>query len=165
MSHESGQTAEPAAGSSPRTPAVAVITGAADGIGWATAQAMAGQGWRVALLDLRADSVKARAAELGSGHLALACDVSDADSVQAAVDSIGTRLGRIDALINNAGISHRSLLRDTDPAVIRRVMEVNFFGSMELTHAALPHLIARRGVVAAVSSVAAGPAGPRAYAC
>jgi len=62
--------------------------------------------------------------------------------------------GGLDLLVNNAGISHRSLLMATDPAIIRRVMEVNFFGAMQMTHAALPHLKISRGAVAAVSSVA-----------
>jgi NAD(P)-dependent dehydrogenase (short-subunit alcohol dehydrogenase family) len=62
--------------------------------------------------------------------------------------------GALDGLVNNAGISHRSLFQDTDPAVIRRVMEVNFFGAMQMTHAALPHLLQTRGMVTAISSVA-----------
>jgi short-subunit dehydrogenase len=65
-----------------------------------------------------------------------------------------SHFGALDGLVNNAGISHRSLLADTDPSVIRRVMEVNFFGAMQLTHAALPHLVVSRGMVAAISSVA-----------
>jgi short-subunit dehydrogenase len=65
-----------------------------------------------------------------------------------------THFGALDGLINNAGISHRSLLQDTDPDVIRRIMEVNFFGALYLTHAALPHIIEHRGVIVAISSVA-----------
>ena len=70
--------------------------------------------------------------------------------IQKAVDTFG----RIDILINNAGISHRSLLADTDPDVIARVMEVNFFGAANLTQAALAHIVTRRGFIVAISSVA-----------
>lgn len=173
MSHESDQAVEAAAGSSSRTPAVAVITGAADGIGWATAQAMAGQGWRVALLDLRADSVRARAAELGSAHLALACDVSDPDSVPAAVDSIGARLGRIDALINNAGIADQSApTLQQNAAAFDRVLAVHLRGAFLMSQAVIPRMLAQprdargnRGAIVNLGSIASlgGIPGRNAY--
>jgi short-subunit dehydrogenase len=70
------------------------------------------------------------------------------------VAAVVQRFGTIDVLINNAGISHRSGFASTDLDVIRRVMEVNFFGAVNCTKAALPHLVARRGLVVVVSSVA-----------
>jgi NAD(P)-dependent dehydrogenase (short-subunit alcohol dehydrogenase family) len=87
---------------------VAIVTGAADGIGWATAQRLAADGYRVALLDLRADAAQARATELGGRHLGLACDVTLPASVQAAVAAVLDRFGRIDALVNNAGIGDQT---------------------------------------------------------
>ncbi len=81
-------------------------------------------------------------------------DITDPAACQAAVESILANFGALDGLINNAGISHRSLLADTEPDVIRRVMEVNFFGATNLTQAALPHIAARRGFIVAISSVA-----------
>ena len=87
---------------------VAIVTGAADGIGWATAQRLAGDGFAVALLDLRAPAALERATELGSAHLGLACDVSLQASVEVAVAAVRNRFGRIDALVNNAGIGDQS---------------------------------------------------------
>jgi len=77
----------------------------------------------------------------------------DADCVRAVGDCIA-RYGRLDVLVANAGISHRSAFASTDAAVIRRVMEVNFFGAVNCTRAALPHLRSVRGAIVAVSSVA-----------
>jgi short-subunit dehydrogenase len=67
---------------------------------------------------------------------------------------VAREFGRLDLLVNNAGISHRSAFAATDPAVLRRVMEVNFFGAVHATRAALPHLQRSRGLVIAISSVA-----------
>ena len=131
-----------------------LITGAAGGLGSALCHRFACQGARIAAMDLGGDRLDALVAALPPDSLAIAGDIADPDACLAAVERTVAHLGALDALINNAGITHRSLLKDTDPNVIRRVMEVNFFGAMQLTHAALPHLIASRGMVAAVSSVA-----------
>jgi short-subunit dehydrogenase len=80
--------------------------------------------------------------------------VTDADACTRAVVAAIERFGALDVLVNNAGMSHRSGLADTDLAVIRRVMEVNFFGAVHCTKAALPSLVERRGLVIAISSVA-----------
>jgi NAD(P)-dependent dehydrogenase (short-subunit alcohol dehydrogenase family) len=87
---------------------VAVVTGAANGIGWATARHMASEGWCVALLDLNAPAAAARAAELGSAHIGVGCDVASESSVQHAVEAVLTTLGRIDVLVNNAGIGDQT---------------------------------------------------------
>ena len=87
---------------------VAIVTGAADGIGWATARRLAAEGYQVALLDLRAEAALARAAELGPRHLGLACDVTAEAGVEAAVAAVLARFGRIDALVNNAGIGDQT---------------------------------------------------------
>ena len=173
MNHAPDRTAGQAAGNSSSTPAVALITGAADGIGWATARAMAGQGWRIALLDLRADSVNARVAELGTGHLALACDVSDADSVQAAVGSIGARLGRIDALVNNAGIGDQAQpTLQQNAAAFDRVLAVHLRGAFLMSQAVIPLMLAQprdargnRGSIVNLGSIASlgGIPGRNAY--
>jgi NAD(P)-dependent dehydrogenase (short-subunit alcohol dehydrogenase family) len=135
-----------------------LITGAAGGLGAALCQRYAAGGARIAAMDRDADKLRATAASLPADTLLLggaqAGDITQPDACRSAVDATVARFGGIDALINNAGISHRSLFADTDTAVIRRVMEVNFFGAMQLTHAALPHVIASRGVIAAISSVA-----------
>jgi NAD(P)-dependent dehydrogenase (short-subunit alcohol dehydrogenase family) len=90
----------------------------------------------------------------GRQALAVPGDITQAADCSAAINASLTRFGALDGLINNAGISHRSLLSVTDPAVIRRVMTVNFFGTLHLTHAALPAITAQRGFIVAISSVA-----------
>lgn len=122
----------------PSVQRTAVITGAADGIGWATAQRLARDGWRVALLDLRGDAVEARAAELGPRHLGRACDVTDAASVDAAIAGVVDGMGRIDALVNNAGIGDQ-----TGPTLSQsieafdRVLAVHLRGTFLMSQAAL----------------------------
>ncbi len=116
----------------------AIVTGAAEGIGWATAQGLARQGWRVALLDLNGDAARARAAELGPHHLGMACDVTDAASVEAGVAAAATRLGRIDALVNNAGIGDQiaATLQQTIEA-FDRVLAVHLRGSFLMSQSVL----------------------------
>jgi NAD(P)-dependent dehydrogenase (short-subunit alcohol dehydrogenase family) len=133
---------------------VILITGAAGGLGTALCRRYAQAGARIAAVDLDEAKLNALVATLPAGTLAIAGNIADPAVCQQAVAQTLAHFGALDGLINNAGISHRSLLSDTDPSVIRRVMKVNFFGAMQLTHAALPHLIASRGMVAAISSVA-----------
>ena len=134
-----------------------LISGAAGGLGAALCHRFAAAGARIAAMDLdagRLDALTTALNKTGADVLALPGDIADADACRIAVERTVADFGGLDGLINNAGISQRSLLRDTDPDVIRRVMEVNFFGALYLTHAALPHITARRGVIAAISSVA-----------
>lgn len=136
---------------------VVVITGAASGIGLSTARAFARQGARVALLDVNEAALEAARAALsgeGSEVLALRCDVCDEESCRAAMRAVDEAWGGIDVLINNAGMSHRSLLEATDSKVLHRVMNVNYFGAVHCTQAALASIVARRGSVVAISSVA-----------
>lgn len=136
---------------------VVVITGAAGGLGRALARAFAGAGARIAALDRDAAGAEALAAGLrneGRQALGLECDVTDAAACERAMAAALARWGQIDVLINNAGITHRSAWRRTDPAVTRRVMEVNFFGSVQCTRAALDALLESRGLIIVVSSVA-----------
>ena len=136
---------------------VVVITGAGGGLGQALARSFAAAGARIAALDRDAAGAEALAAALrseGRPALGLACDVTDAGACARAMAVVIESWGRIDVLINNAGITHRSAYRRTDPAVIRRVMEVNFFGSVHCTRAALEALCASRGLIIVISSVA-----------
>jgi UDP-glucose 4-epimerase len=136
---------------------VVVITGAANGIGQALAARCAADGAAVALLDIDEDALKLTTQALHSaGHdaLALRCDVTNPTQCTDAINTVISQWGGIDVLVNNAGITHLSLLKNTQPEVIRRVMEVNFFGAVHCTQAALPSIIARKGTVVAVSSVA-----------
>ena len=134
-----------------------VVTGAAGGIGAVVARRFAEEGARVALLDRDVAGVRARAAELeasGADALALGCDVTSEADCCAALDAVTSRFGGVDVLVNNAGITHLGRFYDTDVDVLRRVMEVNFFGAVNCTKVALPSLLERRGRIVVLSSVA-----------
>jgi NAD(P)-dependent dehydrogenase (short-subunit alcohol dehydrogenase family) len=136
---------------------VVVITGAAGGIGSALARVFARRGARLALLDLDSAALEALAVVLGdqgAEAVALGCDVTSFDACRAALDAVRDRLGRIDVLVNNAGITHLGRFAETDPAVLRRVMDVNFWGAVHCTKAALEDLTASHGAVVVISSVA-----------
>jgi short-subunit dehydrogenase len=137
--------------------ATALVSGAGGGLGRAIALRFARSGARLVLFDRDGPGIERCADEIqaAGGHaLAIPGDVTDAAACADAVRGAVERFGTLDVLVNNAGISHRSAFAATDPAVIRRVMEVNFFGALQLTHAALPHLLRSRGAIIAVSSVA-----------
>src|SRR5689334_8545714 len=89
---------------------VAVVTGAARGIGARTAKRLADEGASVAVLDLEEEAASASAAALGETARGVACDVSDAASVDAAVSRVVDELGRVDILVNNAGVTRDNLL-------------------------------------------------------
>ena len=134
-----------------------VITGGASGIGSALARRFARGGARLGLLDMDAAALEREAAHLASSGTAVVsavCDVSRRRDCQAAIDAVSERFGRIDALVNNAGITARDRFVDTRAEVFERVMAVNFFGSLYCTQAALPRLKATRGLVVVVESLA-----------
>lgn len=115
------------------------ITGASSGIGAALAEAFSRAGARLVLSARRVDElekVRARCPRPDE-HLVLPLDMAGAD-FDAAVAEVLARFGRIDVLVNNAGISQRSRVADTAIAVDRRIMEVNYFGVVALTKALLP---------------------------
>src|ERR1041385_2386162 len=88
-------------------PKVALITGAARGIGLATAKRFLAEGWRVALLDIDGDNLQRTYKALGKPDVTIAieCDVADPAGVARAVDTVAKQFGRLDALVNNAGIA------------------------------------------------------------
>ena len=120
---------------------VILITGAASGLGWQLARAYHARGDALLLTDIDASGLAARADELGSERvLALAGDITDPELHARLLDGCQQRFGRLDVLINNAGITHRSPTLRTDPAVFRKVMAVDYHAPLELTLAALPLL-------------------------
>ena len=134
---------------------VALVTGASSGIGEALARALAAEGWSVILSGRREAALQAVAASLGDAAFVLPFEATDYDGLPAVVDRALAWRGRIDLLVNNAGISQRSLALDTGFDVYRRLMEVDFFAPLRLTQLVLPHMVERgSGAIVAISSLA-----------
>ncbi|MGY3602510.1 MULTISPECIES: SDR family NAD(P)-dependent oxidoreductase [unclassified Bradyrhizobium] len=119
---------------------VALVTGAARGIGLATARRFLAEGWRVALLDIERELLNEAVASLKQAEntLALPCDVSDAAAVAAAVAAVEKRFGRLDALVNNAGVAVFAPLLETSDADWSRILAVNLTGPFLCAKAAAP---------------------------
>ena len=137
---------------------VAVITGGAglNGLGYATARLMAAQGARVALLDLARAEPQAAAARLGDGHLGLVADVTDKASCEAAAAAVLAAFGRIDVLVNNAGITQPVKTLDITGADYDRILDVSLRGTLYMSQAVLPAMrSAKSGSIVCISSVSA----------
>lgn len=134
---------------------VVLITGAARGIGAQTARVLARRGAKLALVGLEPADLAAVAAELGDEHFWAEADVTDPESIQAAVDRAVEHFGRLDVLIANAGVAPLGTVRSTDPRAFVKTVDVNVNGVFHTARAALPHLIERRGYVLVVSSLSA----------
>ena len=136
----------------------AVISGAASarGIGRAAARLFTEHGARVAILDIDGAAAEAAARETGGGALGLACDVTDKAACEAAVARALGAFGRIDALLNNAGITEPVKIMEVGEAGWRRVIDVNLTGTLNLSQAVIPHMRAQRsGSIICMSSVSA----------
>jgi NAD(P)-dependent dehydrogenase (short-subunit alcohol dehydrogenase family) len=136
----------------------AIISGAAGprGIGFATAKLFASHGARVAILDIDGAAAVNAARDLGQGHLGLACDVTDRDSCGRAVDEVHSAFGRLDILINNAGVTQPVTTVDIDRVSWDRIMDVNLRGVLHMSQAAIPVMRQQKaGAIACMSSVSA----------
>ncbi len=135
---------------------VVIITGASSGIGLATARECAACGAQVVLAARSIDKLNEIAAGLPSQAevLTVRTDVSVKEDCQALIEATVRRFGRIDILINNAGISMRALFNDMDISVMERLMAVNFWGTVYCTKFALPYLLKSKGSVVGVVSTA-----------
>lgn len=143
----------------------ALLTGAARGIGAASARRLVQEGARVSVLDLLEEEGVALADELGGAFLR--CDVADAASVRAAVEQAETALGPPDVLVSNAGIDVMGPFLASDPADWQRLIDVNLRGAFLLAQAVLPGMVSRRrGRLVFVASDAArvGSSGEAVYA-
>ncbi|WP_299844658.1 SDR family oxidoreductase [uncultured Paracoccus sp.] len=135
-----------------------IVTGAASprGLGKATAQLFADQGATVAILDLNADQAKAAAADLGEGHVGLACNVTDLEACKAAADDLLQQWGRIDVLVNNAGITQPLKVMDIGPGNYDAVLDVNLRGTLYMSQAVIPAMREQNeGSIVNLSSVSA----------
>ena len=132
------------------------ITGASSGIGEALAYDLSRRGARCVLSARRTDvleEVRQRCAR-PEEHLVVPLDLEDGASIDAAAERVHGEAGAIDLMVHNAGISQRSLARETDHDVVRRLMEVNYLGTVRLNQAVLPQMLARqRGHIAVVTSL------------
>lgn len=137
---------------------ICVVTGAASarGLGLATAKLFAAHGAKVAVLDLHDDASKAAAASLGPDHLGVACDVTDKAACARAVAAVLAKYGRIDALVNNAGITQPIKTLDITPANYEAVTDVSLRGTLYMSQAALPAMVRQgAGAIVCISSVSA----------
>ncbi|WP_205696496.1 SDR family NAD(P)-dependent oxidoreductase [Conexibacter sp. SYSU D00693] len=130
------------------------VTGAARGIGLAVAKRLAASGARVALSDVNEEGAKAAAAELGDQHLGLGCDVRSMSEVQAAMNATTEAFGQLDILVNNAGIEIGAPLHETSEEQFTLIFDINVVGVQRCTQAALPALLASKGNIVNMSSVA-----------
>jgi NAD(P)-dependent dehydrogenase (short-subunit alcohol dehydrogenase family) len=138
------------------TPHVVLITGAASGLGWALTQRYAAIGSCIIMMDIQAEMLKQKALLLNVDdriHTVVA-DITNTDHIAEMIKVVEQRFGRLDVLINNAGITHRSLVEKTNPQVFRKVMAVDYQGPVELALAALPLLKLSKGSIVNVSSMA-----------
>jgi len=136
---------------------VVIITGASSGIGKSCAAAFLKKGFAVVISGRNTAKLNEVAQSLdssGSRILAVTADVSKEDDCKTLIASAVKKFGRIDVLINNAGISMRALFADLDLSVIRQLMDTNFWGTVYCTKFALPYLLETKGSVVGVSSIA-----------
>lgn len=134
---------------------VVAITGGTDGIGKALVDEMIKAGAKVATCARNHDKLYNLQLEYTNVLLhVIACDVSNEQDCRRFIESTIDTFGGIDILINNAGVSMHALVADMDVDVIRKVMDINFYGSVYCTKFALPSLLERKGTVVGVSSIA-----------
>jgi NAD(P)-dependent dehydrogenase (short-subunit alcohol dehydrogenase family) len=135
---------------------VALITGAARGIGLAASQTLTADGWRVAMADRDAAALKEAVATVGGDAFPLVLDISDVAACRAAVADVVTQAGRLDCLVNNAGAFKNELILDTDEETFDRLWTVNVKGTYFLSQAAAKAMLdaGSGGVVVNIASAA-----------
>ncbi|NUM51784.1 MAG: SDR family oxidoreductase [Flavobacteriales bacterium] len=136
---------------------VVIITGASSGIGRSCAFSFGKAGAKVVISARNAENLKNAELSLlkeGIETLAVQSDVAQKEDCKKLIDETIHKFGRIDVLINNAGISMRALFAELDLSVLEQVMQINFWGTVYCTKYALPHLLKSKGTVVGVSSIA-----------
>ncbi len=133
---------------------VAVITGASSGIGEATARLLVSEGVRVVLVARRHERIAALVEDFGDAAVALTADVGDAAAVASVFAEVERRFGGLDLLFNNAGLGVNARFEASDPADWKRMIDVNLYGVLHCTQAAIPLMRGRAGaMISSVSSV------------
>jgi len=149
---------------------IAIVTGGGGGIGGATCRRFAEAGTTVAVFDIDAaatERIVATITDAGGSALGIACDITDHTAVTQAVGAIEAQFGRIDILVNNAGWDVFRLFKDSTPADWQKLISINLIGALNLHHAVLPGMIARRGgriVNIASDAARVGSSGEAVYA-
>ncbi len=136
---------------------VVIITGASSGIGKALAFEFGRKGAVIVITGRNQSKLKEAAAELEAANIhqhAIVCDSSSEEQTRKMIQETVDQFGRIDLLINNAGISMRSMFETVDLLVLKQVMDINFWGTVYATHAALPYLKRSKGGIIGISSIA-----------
>lgn len=138
------------------TSKTAFVTGATSGFGRAIATRLLREGWQVVATGRRAERLQALKDEAGDALHAACFDMRDADAVTAAIDALPPAFGRIDLLVNNAGLALGTApAQRADLAQWRQMIDTNITGLVTLTHALLPRLIEAKGLIVNISSIAA----------
>jgi NAD(P)-dependent dehydrogenase (short-subunit alcohol dehydrogenase family) len=137
-----------------------LITGAARGIGAESALKLAARGANLALVGLEPDQLERLARLIGPAAAAFEADVTDVAALQEAVGRTIGRFGGIDAVVANAGVAPTGMVRSIDPAAFERTIEVNLLGVWRTVRVCLPHLLASRGYVLCIASLAAAMHSP-----
>jgi short-subunit dehydrogenase len=134
---------------------VVAITGGTDGIGKALVESLIPLGSKISTCARNPEKLNFLAEKFPNSQLLVVkADVSIQENCKDFIDNTIAQFGKIDILINNAGISMRSLFEDADPEVIKRVMDINFMGAVYCTHYALQSIIANKGSIVGISSIA-----------
>lgn len=137
------------------TQKIALVTGAAQGIGFACAKALSEDGYRLVLSDIKEEAVLAAADGLSGNHVGIACDMGDTDQIAAMFDRVETDFGPVHALVNNAGIALPGSFLDYDLAHFRKVMDVNVTGVFAASQRAARTMVdkAIEGAIVNMSSI------------
>jgi rhamnose utilization protein RhaD (predicted bifunctional aldolase and dehydrogenase)/NAD(P)-dependent dehydrogenase (short-subunit alcohol dehydrogenase family) len=122
---------------------IAAVTGAAGAIGTATAKAFAAAGAEVALLDVNLSAASEQAKAIGATALPVACDVTNADSVRTAFETIAKNFGGVDIVVSNAGAAWQGRIGEVDEDVLRKSFELNFYGHQRVAQAAVKIMLAQ----------------------
>lgn len=137
------------------TKPIALVTGGAQGIGYACAEALAADGARIILADINADGVQAAAEKLGNGTVGLVCDMADPAQITAMFDEIETNHGFVEVLVNNAGIALPGDFLTIEAEQFTKVIDVNLTGTFLATQRAARAMVANKieGAIVNMSSV------------